>query len=132
MAASKSPRARLLHFRDEIEGVVMIVRGLSFAQYQGSCIHRRAVERAVQIVSEAAKALPPDYLAKYPNAPWTSIRDRQHIAARIPAPRRQAALGNRDSSPASIATDRVANADRARRMTRLVLLVELMVGHAIA
>lgn len=73
MAASKSPRARLLHIRDEIEGVAMIVRGLSFAQYQGSYMHRRAVERAVQIVSEAAKALPSDYLAKYPDAPWTSI-----------------------------------------------------------
>jgi len=31
------------------------------------------VERAVQIVSEAAKALPPDYLAKYPTVPWASI-----------------------------------------------------------
>jgi uncharacterized protein with HEPN domain len=73
MAASKSPRARLLHIRDEIEGVAMIVRGLSFAQYQGSYMHRRAVERAVQIVSEAAKALPSDFLAKYPNAPWGAI-----------------------------------------------------------
>jgi uncharacterized protein with HEPN domain len=73
MAASKSPRARLLHIRDEIDGVAMIVRNLSLAQYQGSYMHRRAVERAVQIVSEAAKALPPDYLAKYPDAPWTSI-----------------------------------------------------------
>jgi uncharacterized protein with HEPN domain len=73
MAANKSPRARLLHIRDEIDGVAMIVRDLSFAQYQGSYMHRRAVERAVQIISEAAKALPPDYLAKYPKAPWTSI-----------------------------------------------------------
>jgi uncharacterized protein with HEPN domain len=73
MAASKSPRARPLHIRDEIQGVAMVVRGLSFAQYQGSYLHRRAVERAVQIVSEAAKALPPDYLAKYPDAPWNSI-----------------------------------------------------------
>jgi uncharacterized protein with HEPN domain len=72
MAATKSPRARLLHIRDEIEGVATIVRDLSFLQYQGSYMHRRAVERAVQIVSEAAKALPPDYLAKYP-APWSSI-----------------------------------------------------------
>ena len=73
MAASKSPRARLLHIRDEIEGVAAIVGGLSFAQYEGSYIHRRAVERAVQIVSEAAKALPLDFLALYPAAPWTSI-----------------------------------------------------------
>lgn len=52
MAASKSPRARLLHILDEIDGVAMTVRGLSFAQYQGSYMHRRAVERAVQIISE--------------------------------------------------------------------------------
>jgi uncharacterized protein with HEPN domain len=51
----------------------MIVRGLSFVQYQGSYMHRRAVERAVQIVSEAAKALPPDFLAKHPSAPWNAI-----------------------------------------------------------
>jgi uncharacterized protein with HEPN domain len=73
MAASKSPRARLLHIRDEIEGVAMIVRDLSFVQYQGSYMHRRAVERAVQIVSEAAKALPPELLARYPDAPWSAI-----------------------------------------------------------
>lgn len=73
MAASKNPRARLLHIRDGIEGVAAMVRGLLFVQYQGSYMHRRAVERAVQIVSEAAKALPPDYLAKYPDAPWNAI-----------------------------------------------------------
>lgn len=64
---------RLLHILDEIEGVATIVRGLSFGQYQGSFLHRRAVERAVQIVSEAAKSLPPDLLAKYPDAPWSAI-----------------------------------------------------------
>lgn len=69
----QEPRARLLHIRDEIEGVAAIVRGLSFVQYQGSYMHRRAVERAVQIVSEAAKALPPSLLAKYPDAPWNAI-----------------------------------------------------------
>ncbi len=81
MVASKSPRARLLHFRDEIEGVAMMVRGLSFVQYQDSYMHRRAVERAVQIVSEAAKALPPDYLAISKCAVDLHCRDRQHLAA---------------------------------------------------
>jgi uncharacterized protein with HEPN domain len=38
-----------------------------------SYIHRRAIERAAQIISEAAKALPRDYLARYSAAPWTSI-----------------------------------------------------------
>jgi len=34
MAASKSTRARLLHMRDEIEGVATIVLGLSLAANQ--------------------------------------------------------------------------------------------------
>ncbi len=73
MAASRSPRARLLHIRDEIEGVALTVKGLSFENYRDSYIHRRAIERAAQIVSEAAKALPPDLLAEHSDAPWNSI-----------------------------------------------------------
>jgi uncharacterized protein with HEPN domain len=73
MAASKGPRARLFHIRDEIEGVAVIVDGLSFETYQTSYIHRRAIERAAQIVSEAAKALPADLLVRHGDAPWKSI-----------------------------------------------------------
>jgi uncharacterized protein with HEPN domain len=73
MAASKSPRARLLHIRDEIEGAAATVKGLSFETYRASYIHRRAVERAVQIISEAAGALSADLLSKYSDAPWASI-----------------------------------------------------------
>ena len=73
MAASKTPRARLLHIRDEIEGVAAIIKGLTFEKYSTSYIHRRAVERATQIISEAAEAPPRDYLVQYSEAPWTSI-----------------------------------------------------------
>lgn len=73
MAASKNPRARLLHIRDEIEGVAAIIKGRSFDEYRDSYLHRRAVERAVQIVSEAAGALPPELIARYGDAPWKSI-----------------------------------------------------------
>jgi uncharacterized protein with HEPN domain len=73
MAANTSARARLFHIRDEIEGVAVVVKGLSFEQYQASYVHRRAVERAAQIVSEAAKALPPELLVRHSDAPWKSI-----------------------------------------------------------
>lgn len=73
MAASRNPRARLLHIRDEIDGVAAIIKGLSFGQYQDSYLHRRAVERAVQIISEAAGALPPEFVARHDDAPWKSI-----------------------------------------------------------
>jgi hypothetical protein len=48
LMASKSPRARLLQIRDEIEGIGLTVRGLPFAQYKDSYMRRRAVERALQ------------------------------------------------------------------------------------
>ena len=34
---------------------------------------RRTTERAVQIISEAARALPEDLRARYPEAPWAEI-----------------------------------------------------------
>jgi len=64
MAASKTPIVRLYHIRDEIEAIAAIVEGLTFEGYRDSYIHRRAIERAAQIVSEAAKALPREYLAR--------------------------------------------------------------------
>lgn len=73
MAASKNPHARLLHIRDGIDGVAAIINGLSLSQYRGSYLHRRAVEQAAQIVSEAASALPTELLVRYGEAPWKSI-----------------------------------------------------------
>jgi hypothetical protein len=46
MAASKSPRLRLLHIRDEIDGVTAALKSVTFAEYQKSYMLPRAVERA--------------------------------------------------------------------------------------
>jgi uncharacterized protein with HEPN domain len=73
MAASKSPHLRLLHIRDEIDGIASALRNVTFAQYRESYTLRRAAERAVQIVSEAVKSLPHGMLAKHPEAPWNAI-----------------------------------------------------------
>jgi uncharacterized protein with HEPN domain len=73
MAASKSPLLRLLHIRDEIDGMSSALQNVTFAEYCESYTLRRAAERAVQIVSEAAKSLPPEMLAKHPEAPWSAI-----------------------------------------------------------
>ncbi len=73
MAASKSPRLRLLHIRDEIDGMASAVQNVSYVTYRESYTLRRAAERAVQIVSEAAKSLPPELLARHAEAPWNAI-----------------------------------------------------------
>src|SRR5436305_9276557 len=73
MAASKNPRLRLMHMRDEIRNLEMELGGLNFENYQDSYGLRRTTERAIQIVSEAARALPEDLRRRYPEAPWADI-----------------------------------------------------------
>ena len=73
MAATRNPRNRLLHIRDEIEGLSAAVRGVTFEQYRDSYTLRRVTERALQIISEAARALPDDLTARHPGAPWRAI-----------------------------------------------------------
>ena len=73
MVAGTSPRVRLLHMRDEIESLSQELAGLSFETYRESYGLRRITERAIQIVSEAARALPEELRARYPDAPWADI-----------------------------------------------------------
>ena len=73
MAASKNPRARLLHIRDEIDGATAAVAGVTFESYRKNYLQRRAIERALQIISEAARALPPELLDRHAGAPWAKI-----------------------------------------------------------
>jgi uncharacterized protein with HEPN domain len=73
MAARKNPRLRMLHIRDEIDSIEVALRGISFSQFQESFTLRRAVERAVQTVSEATKALPGELRGRHPAAPWNAI-----------------------------------------------------------
>jgi uncharacterized protein with HEPN domain len=46
---------------------------VSFAAFQENYTLHRAAERALQIISEAAKALPSELLARFPEAPWSAI-----------------------------------------------------------
>jgi uncharacterized protein with HEPN domain len=43
------------------------------SQTLGELVLRRAAERALQIISEAARALPPELLAHFPEIPWVAI-----------------------------------------------------------
>jgi len=71
MAPTKSPKLRLFHIRDEIDGLTEALAGVSFESYCQS--YRRATERALQIISEAAKALPGELRDRAPEVPWTAM-----------------------------------------------------------
>ncbi len=74
MAATKNPLVRLYHIRDEIEGVTLTLADVDFDSYAASYSLKRTVERALQIVSEAVKALSDDLLDRYPTPDWERIR----------------------------------------------------------
>lgn len=74
MAATKNPLARLSHIRDEIEGITSALRGVTLDVFAKSYLLRRAAERALLIISEAAKALPKDLTDRYPLIDWRGVR----------------------------------------------------------
>ncbi len=74
MAPTKNPLVRLLHIRDEIDGVTATISGMQFETFDNSYSAVRTVERALQIISEAAKALPDELLAEHDGVEWARIR----------------------------------------------------------
>ena len=73
MAATANPRARLRHILFHIRGVADTVGGVDFDTYVNVYHMERTVERAVQIISEAVRALPPELVARYPDVEWNKI-----------------------------------------------------------
>jgi hypothetical protein len=59
----------------EIEFLKGASAGLTFAQYIGSGEKRRAIERSLEILSEAARGVPDADAALHPEVPWRRIRD---------------------------------------------------------
>lgn len=73
MVSAKSPRTRLYHILENIDGILAATEGLAAAEVIGNFVLIRAVERAVQIISEAAKELPAAVRDGEPDVPWQDI-----------------------------------------------------------
>jgi uncharacterized protein with HEPN domain len=73
MAASTNPRARLEHILFHIRGVSETIAGANFKTFSSTYHMERTVERAVQVISEAVRALPAALTARYPEIEWSKI-----------------------------------------------------------
>jgi uncharacterized protein with HEPN domain len=73
MTSAKQPIIRLQHILEQIDGIVATTEGLTFDQIRGNFLYERAIERSVQIISEAAKELPEDLRSKYLDVHWKPI-----------------------------------------------------------
>lgn len=59
---------------DAIVGIEEATRGKSLADYQQQWLLRHAIQRAIEIISEASRAIPDEVKATQSNIPWPSVR----------------------------------------------------------
>jgi uncharacterized protein with HEPN domain len=73
MPSAKLPAVRLAHILQQIDVVTAAVQGVTPAEASSNVILNMAIERSVQIVSEAAKELPSELRDRYPDVHWRAI-----------------------------------------------------------
>jgi uncharacterized protein with HEPN domain len=71
--APRSQFVRLSDILENIDAVTEMIEGVELGSYRGDLKLRRAVERCVEIISEASRHIPPRLKADYPDHPWDEI-----------------------------------------------------------
>lgn len=66
---------RLRHMLAEIELVRSFAAGRSLEDHRRDPMLRRAIERSLEIISEASRHIPADRRARHPEIPWRSVAD---------------------------------------------------------
>src|SRR5450432_2902150 len=69
----RSAQARLDDIRDALNGISATLDGVAFDQFRKTWYLQRAVERGLEIISEASRSLPDEMKAMAPSVPWPAI-----------------------------------------------------------
>jgi uncharacterized protein with HEPN domain len=69
----RSVLLRLTDIRDAIDGIQCLACGVAFETFAGNWGMQRAVERGLEIISEASRHVPDDLKALVPDVPWRQI-----------------------------------------------------------
>ena len=69
----RSGRVRLEDIAEAIAGIEQTIAGLDFNGFGQSWPIQRAVERGLEIISEASRRIPEDQKAGFPDVPWAQI-----------------------------------------------------------
>src|SRR5258707_1250650 len=64
---------RLRDMLESIDAVAEMTTAVDFAGYGRDLKLRRAIERCIEIVSEASRHIPPDLKDRFPEQPWPEI-----------------------------------------------------------
>ena len=71
--------SRLEDILDAIKDIQAFVSGRSFDDYSRDRMLRLAIERCVEIISEASRHVPTDLKAQHPAVPWRNVADVGNI-----------------------------------------------------
>jgi uncharacterized protein with HEPN domain len=69
----RSVLLRLTDIRSAITGIDELIKGVSYDIFAQNWGMQRAVERALEIISEATRHIPDDYKTLTPGIPWRQI-----------------------------------------------------------
>jgi uncharacterized protein with HEPN domain len=75
MESERPVRLRLLDILDAIHGVETSLVGKTFREYAESQLLQRAVERWLEIISEASRYIPDEWKRENSAVPWKAIAD---------------------------------------------------------
>ena len=81
MRRDKADEGWLWDMLDAAQSVADMVRGMTFHEYCNDRRTRRAVEREIEIIGEAARNLSPGYKVAHPVLPWDKIVGMRHRLA---------------------------------------------------
>jgi uncharacterized protein with HEPN domain len=71
--AVRTPRVPLTDIRDAIRRIERYTKSETAATFEKNELVRDAVERCIEIISEASRRIPADLKALHPEIPWTKI-----------------------------------------------------------
>jgi uncharacterized protein with HEPN domain len=69
----RSVRVRLEDIADALAGIAQTLEGADLEIFSGSWQMQRAVERGLEIISEASRGIPAERKSEYPAVPWAQI-----------------------------------------------------------
>jgi uncharacterized protein with HEPN domain len=63
----------LSDIQEAIEGIEQVASGKTFADFEQNWLLRRGIERAIEIISEASRHIPPELQQLRPDIPWHDV-----------------------------------------------------------
>jgi uncharacterized protein with HEPN domain len=83
MSKPRSSRHRLFDILNSIAHIRRIVVGLDEAAFKSDSLRYRAVERELEIISEASRSLSDAEKARYSDIPWRRIADIGNVLRHV-------------------------------------------------